>query len=169
MSTILRWRSCPFRSRRRVAIARSPPGYEDGIAFRNKLSKVAMPKATTLWYSLRITRTLFASYLMTQYPIILIPPQIERVKSAQPLPIQAFSQSPPTSPGAQPQKLNFTLIGIEAALAVPLAAIISRITLMPVPLIFLVAVSAILKLRQERWPQGKSEISISSVNRVLTC
>jgi hypothetical protein len=81
---------------------------------------------------------------MTQYPIILIPPQIERVKSAQP-PAKPFAQSLPTRPGAQPQKLNFTLIGIEAAVAVPLAAIIARITSIPVPLIFLLTVGAIAK------------------------
>jgi hypothetical protein len=75
---------------------------------------------------------------MTQYPIIIIPPQIERIKSAQP-PAQPFSQFPPTPP----QKLNFTLIGIEAVLAVPLAAIISQVTSIPIPLIFLVAVGVI--------------------------
>jgi hypothetical protein len=79
---------------------------------------------------------------MTQYPIILIPPQIEHIKSAQP-PAQPFTQSPPTRPGAQPKKFNFTLIGIEAAVAVPLAAIISRITSIPLSLILLASVGAI--------------------------
>lgn len=63
---------------------------------------------------------------MSQYPIILIPPQIERIRSAQPS-AQPFSQLPPTSP----QKLNFTLIAIELIIAV----IISQATSIPVLLL----------------------------------
>ena len=79
---------------------------------------------------------------MSQFPIILIPHSIGQVKSAQP-PVDLFTESPPHQPRSQPKKLNTALIGIEAVLAVPLAAIISQITSIPIPLIFLVAVGAI--------------------------
>ncbi len=78
---------------------------------------------------------------MSHYPITLIPPQIEQVKSAQP-PVP----EPPTlpqQPGPEQKKLNTTLIGVETAIAAISVPIVSQITSIPGWLLFVVAVGAI--------------------------
>ncbi|MBN3898339.1 MAG: hypothetical protein HWQ41_24615 [Nostoc sp. NOS(2021)] len=82
---------------------------------------------------------------MSQYPIILIPGEIEKVKSAQPpKPIFIFTEPLPQQPGAEPQKLNTTVIAVEATVAtVPSVAIASQSGTVSGLLLFLVTAGAI--------------------------
>lgn len=61
---------------------------------------------------------------MSDFPVILIPSSIQQAKSARP-PIPTFTESRPPQPGAKPQKLKYTLIAVEVALAVIISAAIS--------------------------------------------
>ncbi|MCL6753642.1 hypothetical protein KBT16_22800 [Nostoc sp. CCCryo 231-06] len=80
---------------------------------------------------------------MSQYPIILIPGDIQRAKSALP-PEPIFTEPLPQQPGAEPQKLNTTVIVVEATVAtVPSVAIASQGGTMPGLLLFLAAAGAI--------------------------
>lgn len=79
---------------------------------------------------------------MSQYPIILIPGEIERVKSALP-PVPAFTEPLPQQPGVEPEKLNTTVIVVEATVAtVPSVTIASQGGTVP-GLLFLAAAGAI--------------------------
>ncbi|NDJ25698.1 hypothetical protein GS682_29720 [Nostoc sp. B(2019)] len=80
---------------------------------------------------------------MSQYPIILIPGEIQRVKSAKP-PEPIFTEPLPQQPGVEPQKLNTTVIAVEATVAtVPSVAIVSQGGTVPGFLLFLAAAGAI--------------------------
>jgi hypothetical protein len=80
---------------------------------------------------------------MSHYPIILIPGEIERVKSVLP-PKPIFTEPLPQQPGAEPEKLNTTVIAVEATVAtVPSIAIASQGGTVPGLLLFLAAAGAI--------------------------
>jgi hypothetical protein len=81
---------------------------------------------------------------MSQYPIILIPGEIKKVKSAQP-PKPIFTEPLPQQPGAEPKKLNTTVIAVESTVAtVPSVAIASQQGgTVPGLLLFLAAAGAI--------------------------
>ncbi len=51
---------------------------------------------------------------MSNYPIILIPPDIQQVKSAQPPP-PTFTEQQPQKPGSEPEKVKTNVIAVEAA------------------------------------------------------
>ena len=97
---------------------------------------------------------------MHQFPIILIPPVIQEVKSAQP-PIPTFTEPLPQQPGRKPEKVNTTIIAVEATAAtVPSVAIVSQGGTVPGLLLFLVAAGAIAaQLWQQiiTYPQRKRE------------
>ncbi|WP_052672450.1 PDDEXK family nuclease [Aliterella atlantica] len=61
---------------------------------------------------------------MSDFPIILIPSSIQRAKLALP-PIPTFTEPTPKQPGAKPQKINYLLVAIEAALAIVFSAAMS--------------------------------------------
>lgn len=95
---------------------------------------------------------------MSQYPIILIPSEIEKVKSAKPP--KPIPPDPPQQPGTKPQKLNNTLIAVETAVAIPTIPIVSQLTSIPVWLLFLVAAGAIATQAWNQistYPQRKRE------------
>lgn len=89
---------------------------------------------------------------MSYFPIILIPQQIERVKSAEP-PVPIFTEPLPQQPGKEPQKLNATIIAVETTAAVPTVAIVSQGQTIPGLLLLLAAVGAIAA---HAWHQIKS-------------
>ena len=97
---------------------------------------------------------------MSQYPIILIPPSIQEVKSAQPS-VPTFIEPLPQQPGRKPEKVNATVIAVEATAAtVPSVAIASQGGTVPGLLLFLVAAGAIAaQLWQQitTYPQRKRE------------
>jgi hypothetical protein len=78
---------------------------------------------------------------MSQYPIILIPGEIERAKLA--LPPVPIPPDPPQLPGTKPQKINNTLIAVETAVAIPTIPIVSQLTSIPGWLLFLAVAGAI--------------------------
>jgi hypothetical protein len=81
---------------------------------------------------------------MSHYPIILIPSQIQRIRSALPPkpPFPVLSQ--PQQPGEEPKKINNTVIGIEAvAVTIPSIAMTSQGATAPGLLLFLAGVGAI--------------------------
>ena len=62
---------------------------------------------------------------MSNYPIILIPPDIQQVKSVQP-PAPTFTEQQPQKPGSEPEKVKTNVIAVEAAaVTVPSLAIAS--------------------------------------------
>jgi hypothetical protein len=80
---------------------------------------------------------------MSHYPIILIPSQIQRVKSELP-PKPVFSEPLPQQPGAEPKKVNNTVIAVEAAaVTIPSIAIASQGATAPGLLLFLAGAGAI--------------------------
>jgi hypothetical protein len=78
---------------------------------------------------------------MSQYPIILIPVEIERAKLV--LPPAPIPPDPPEQLGTKPQKVNNTLIAVETAVAIPTIPIVSQLTSIPGWLLFLVAAGVI--------------------------
>ena len=81
---------------------------------------------------------------MSHYPIVLIPSQIQRVKSELPPkpPFPVLSQ--PQQPGEEPKKINNTVIGIEAvAVTIPSIAMTSQGATAPGLLLFLAGAGAI--------------------------
>ncbi len=98
---------------------------------------------------------------MHQFPIVLIPPTIQWVKSSLP-PIPTFIEPLPQQPGAEPEKVNATVIAVEAtAVTVPSVALTSQQGgTVPGLLLFLVAAGAIAAQvwRQiTTYPQRKRE------------
>lgn len=97
---------------------------------------------------------------MSQYPVILIPTAVEKVKSAKP-PEPIFTEPLPQQPGAEPEKLNTTVIAVEATVAtVPSVAIASQGGTVPGLLLFLAAVGAIATQAWHQittYPQRKQE------------
>ncbi|MBO3460253.1 endonuclease domain-containing protein [Aetokthonos hydrillicola Thurmond2011] len=75
------------------------------------------------------------------YPIILIPPKIKQIKSAQPL--VSPPPIPPRQPGSQPNKLNIILTVLEVAIAVVAIPIISQMTSVSPWLLFVLTISVI--------------------------
>lgn len=104
---------------------------------------------------------------MSHYPIILIPGEIEKVKSDLP-PKSIFTEPLPHQPGIQPQKLNTTVIAVEATVAtVPSIAIASQGGTVPGLLLFLVAAGAIAAQAWHQittYPQRKQEHDREVVN-----
>lgn len=87
---------------------------------------------------------------MSQYPIILIPPAIQQAQSAQPA-VPKFTEPLPQQPGQEPEKVNATIIAVEATAAtVPSVAIASQGGTAPGLLLFLVAVGAIARMPTAR-------------------
>ncbi|MBE9212327.1 hypothetical protein IQ247_06330 [Plectonema cf. radiosum LEGE 06105] len=64
---------------------------------------------------------------MSYFPIIRIPQDIKQVQSALP-PVVIFSEKPPSQPGDEPQRWDFTLIAVETAIAAITVPIISQAT-----------------------------------------
>ena len=80
---------------------------------------------------------------MSHYPIVLIPSQIQRVKSELP-PKPVFSEPLPQQPGEEPKKVNNTVIAVEvAAVTIPSVAIASQGATVPALLLFLAGAGAI--------------------------
>jgi very-short-patch-repair endonuclease len=81
---------------------------------------------------------------MSHYPVILIPSQIQRVRSELP-PKPSFPVlSQPQQPGEEPKKINNTVIGIEAvAVTIPSITMTSQGATAPGLLLFLAGVGAI--------------------------
>ncbi|MEB3218427.1 MAG: hypothetical protein VKN72_19640 [Nostocales cyanobacterium 94392] len=79
---------------------------------------------------------------MSYFPIIRIPQNIEQVQSALP-PVVIFSEKPPSQPGDEPQRWNFTLIAVEAAIAAITVPIISQATSISGLLLLPIAIGAI--------------------------
>lgn len=87
---------------------------------------------------------------MSQFPIVLIPPAIQQVRLAQP-PVPSFIEPLPQQPGREPEKVNTTIIAVEATAAtVPSVAIASQGGTAPGLLLFLVAVGAIARMPTAR-------------------
>ncbi len=96
---------------------------------------------------------------MSQFPIVLIPPSIERVRSALP-PREPFAETPPEKPGFAPQKLNTSVLAIETVVAVPVVSIISQGQSGLWWFLFLVAIGAIVTHAWHQlntYPQRKLE------------
>jgi len=89
---------------------------------------------------------------MSQYPVIMIPIPIEKVKSSLP-PKPVLTVNPPEEVGATPQKINQTLIVVETAVAIPTIPLTSQLTHIPGWLLFLAATGAIVG---HTWQQIKS-------------
>jgi hypothetical protein len=81
---------------------------------------------------------------MHQFPIVLIPRSLQQVSSALP-PIPAFIEPLPQQPGREPEKVNATVIAVEAtAASIPSVAIASQQGgTVPGLLLFLAAAGAI--------------------------
>ena len=79
---------------------------------------------------------------MSHYPIVLIPPEIQRVKSELPV-LSVFSEPLPQQPGEEPKKINNTVIAVEAAVTIPSTAIASQGATVPGLLLFLAGAGAI--------------------------
>lgn len=80
---------------------------------------------------------------MTYFPIILIPTEIQRVKSTLP-PTPVFNESMPEPPGAEPKKVKTKQIAVEAtAVTVPSVAMISQEATAPGFLLLLAGLGAI--------------------------
>lgn len=80
---------------------------------------------------------------MGHYPIILIPPQIQRVNSELP-PKPVFSESRPQEPGEEPKKVKATVIAVEAtAVTIPSIAMTSQGATAPGLLLLLAGAGAI--------------------------
>ena len=80
---------------------------------------------------------------MSHYPIVLIPPEIQRVKSELPV-LPVFSEPLPQQPGEEPKKINNTVIGVEAAaVTIPSAVMTSQGATIPGLLLFLAGAGAI--------------------------
>ena len=81
---------------------------------------------------------------MSHYPIILIPSQIQRTRSELPPKPPFPVLSEPQQPGAEPKKINNTVIGVEAAaVTIPSIAIASQGATVPGLLLFLAGAGAI--------------------------
>ena len=81
---------------------------------------------------------------MSHYPIILIPPKIQRTRSKLPPkpPFPVLSQ--PQQPGEEPKKINNTVISVEAAaVTIPSAVMTSQGATIPGLLLFLAGAGAI--------------------------
>lgn len=97
---------------------------------------------------------------MSHYPIILIPSQIQRVKSELP-PTPVFSEPLPQQPRAEPKKINNTVIAVEAAaVTIPSIAIASQGATVPGLLLFLagaVAIAAQVWRQIQTYPKRKQK------------
>ncbi len=95
---------------------------------------------------------------MSHFPVILIPSSIQQIKSARP-PIPTFTEPLPQQPGAEPQKVNTTIIAVEAVgVTVPSAAIVSQGGTVPGLLLFLAvggAIAAQVWQQIKTYPQRK--------------
>lgn len=90
---------------------------------------------------------------MSHYPIVLIPAEIQRVKSELPV-LPVFSEPLPQQPGEEPKKVNTTVIAVEAAaVTIPSIAITSQGATAPGLLLFLAGAGAIAA---QAWRQIKT-------------
>lgn len=87
---------------------------------------------------------------MSQYPIILIPPAIQQIKSALP-PLPKSIEPLPQQPAQEPEKVNATIIAVEATAAtLPSVAIASQGETAPGLLLFFVTAGAIARMPTAR-------------------